>query len=290
VSAHRAPAPDLLSEPADAFSLFDTEEAVLGRSEVMLARLAEVGDGVRELAGAYRRSYHEQRRLVRLSDRMQLDLHRANQRMAEQQRALRHLNDALTAEIEHRTRLEAELRRLADTDHLTDALSRRRFLQICEEVWARTQSGDTPSSVLMLDLDRFKLINDRYGHSAGDMVLKAFVETCRDSLRAVDVIGRMGGEEFAILVPGAVLPEAQTIAEQLRCAVVQRPVRLEHGLLPISVSIGLAAFGPSESMSATLRRADAALYAAKHAGRDCVRCAAEAGGWPDLPLPGSSLT
>ncbi|SDA27358.1 diguanylate cyclase (GGDEF) domain-containing protein [Methylobacterium sp. UNC378MF] len=290
MSAHRAPAHDLLSEPADAFSLFDTEEAVLGRSEVMLARLAEVGDGVRELAGAYRRSYHEQRRLVRLSDRMQLDLHRANQRMAEQQRALRHLNDALTAEIEHRTRLEAELRRLADTDHLTDALSRRRFLQICEEVWARTQSGDTPSSVLMLDLDGFKLINDRYGHSAGDMVLKAFVETCRDSLRAVDVIGRMGGEEFAILVPGAVLPEAQAIAEQLRCAVAQRPVRLEHGLLPISVSIGLAAFGPSESMSATLRRADAALYAAKHAGRDCVRCAAEAGGWPDLPLPGSSLT
>ena len=281
MSAHRAPAHDLLSEPADAFSLFDTEEAVLGRSEVMLARLAEVGDGVRELAGAYRRSYHEQRRLVRLSDRMQLDLHRANQRMAEQQRALRHLNDALSAEIEHRARLEAELRRLADTDHLTDALSRRRFLQICEEVWARTQSGDTPSSVLMLDLDRFKLINDRYGHSAGDTVLKAFVETCRDSLRAVDVIGRMGGEEFAILVTGTVMAEAQVIAEALRRAVAQRPVRLEHGPLPISVSIGLAAFGPSESMSATLRRADAALYAAKHAGRDCVRCAAE---------PGASLT
>ena len=100
----------------------------------------------------------------------------------------------------------------------------------------------------------------------------------RDSLRAVDVIGRMGGEEFAILVTGTVMAEAQVIAEALRRAVAQRPVRLEHGPLPISVSIGLAAFGPSESMSATLRRADAALYAAKHAGRDCVRCAAEPGG------------
>jgi diguanylate cyclase (GGDEF)-like protein len=289
VSAHRAPAHDLLSEPADAFSLFDTEEAVLGRSEVMLARLAEVGDGVRELAGAYRRSYHEQRRLVRLSDRMQLDLHRANQRLAEQQRTLRHLNDALSAEIEHRVRLEAELRRLADTDHLTDALSRRRFLQICEEVWTRAQTGDAPSSVLMLDLDRFKLINDRYGHSAGDLVLKAFVETCRESLRASDVIGRMGGEEFAILLAGTALPDAQAIAEQLRRAVALRPVRLEHGPLPISVSIGLAAFGPGDSMSATLRRADAALYAAKHAGRDCVRCAAEGADRTDPPGPAANL-
>ncbi len=290
MSAKQAPAPDLLSEPADAFSLFDTEEAVLGRSEVMLARLAEVGDGVRELAGAYRRSYHEQRRLVRLSDRMQLDLHRANQRLAEQQRTLRHLNDALSAEIEHRARLEAELRRLADTDHLTDALSRRRFLQVCEDAWARIQSVATTSSVLMLDLDRFKRINDRYGHSAGDLVLKAFVETCRDCLRPDDVIGRMGGEEFAILIAETALPEAQAVAEQLRRAVAQRPVRLDHGLLPISVSIGLAAFGASESMPATLRRADAALYAAKHAGRDCVHCAAEDGDHADPSETGSILS
>lgn len=285
MSAHRAQPSDLLSEPADAFSLFDTEEAVLGRSEVMLARLAEVGDGVRELASAYRRSYHEQRRMVRLSDRMQLDLHRANQRLAEQQRALRHLNDALSEEIEHRGRLEAELRRLADSDHLTDALSRRRFLQICEEVWARTQAGEAPASVLMLDLDRFKRINDRYGHSAGDMVLKAFVETCRDCVRADDVIGRMGGEEFAILLTGTP-PEAQAIAEELCRVVAHRPVRLEHGLLSISVSIGLADFRPNESMSATLRRADAALYAAKHAGRDCVRCAVETEDRANLPMTG----
>ena len=101
MSARRAAAHDRSSEPADAFSLFDNEEAVLGRSEVMLTRLVEVGDGVRELADAYRRSYREQRQLVRLSDRIQLDLHRANQRLAEQQRELRLLNDALSAEIEH---------------------------------------------------------------------------------------------------------------------------------------------------------------------------------------------
>ena len=92
---------------ADEFSLFDNEEAVLGRTEVMLARLAEVAQGVQELAGAYRRGYREQRRLVRMSDRMQGDLQRANLRLADQQRDLQSLNEALSGEIEHRTRLEA---------------------------------------------------------------------------------------------------------------------------------------------------------------------------------------
>lgn len=276
MSARRAPTQGDQPESADAFSLFGNEEAVLGRSEVMLTRLAEVGDGVLELAGAYRRSYHEQRRLVRLSDRMQLDLQRANQRLAEQQRELRLLNDALSAEIEHRSRLECELRRLADTDQLTDALSRRRFLQICEDIWVRTQTSASTSSVLMLDLDRFKLINDGYGHGAGDVVLKTFVEICRGALRDEDVIGRLGGEEFAILVPDASLMAAREAAEYLRRQIAESPVVLEQGSLLISVSIGLAEFQPGESMPATLRRADAALYAAKHAGRNCVRCATDA--------------
>ncbi|MGT2486483.1 hypothetical protein ACU4GA_12115 [Methylobacterium oryzae CBMB20] len=147
---------------------------------------------------------------MRLSDRMQLDLHRANQRLAEQQRALRHLNDALSAEIEHRARLEAELRRLADTDHLTDALSRRRFLQICEEVWARTQSGDTPSRRAdarprPLQADQRPLRPQR-GATRSSRPSSRLAAT---ALRAVDVIGRMGGEEFAILVTGTVQAEAQ---------------------------------------------------------------------------------
>lgn len=290
MSTRRATAGSRPGETGDAFSLFGNEEAVLGRTEVMLARLGEVGDGVRDLAGAYRRSYHEQRRLVRLSDRMQLDLQRANQRMAEQQRELQLLNTALSGEIELRAHFESELRRLADTDHLTGTLSRRRFLETCERVSARGRSteaacsADPPCCVLMLDLDRFKRVNDTYGHGAGDAVLQSFAETCREALRSEDAIGRLGGEEFAILLTDSRLSRALAVAERLRRSVSGRPVVLDEGTLSISVSIGLAAFRRGEPLADTLRRADAALYAAKHAGRDCVRCADADGEAPD-PFP-----
>ena len=291
MSTRRAAAENRPGKDAgDAFSLFGNEEAVLGRTEVMLSQLAEVGDGVRDLAGAYRRSYHEQRRLVRLSDRMQLDLQRINQRMAEQQRELQLLNTALSSEIELRTHLESELRRLADTDDLTGTLSRRRFLETCERVSARgrstepTRSAEPACCILMLDLDRFKRVNDTYGHGAGDAVLQSFAETCRGGLHGEDAIGRLGGEEFAILLTDSRLPAALAFAERLRRGVAESAVVLDRGSLSISVSIGLAAFRRGEPLTDTLRRADAALYAAKRAGRDCVRCADADGAAPD-PSP-----
>lgn len=254
----------------DGFSLFDNEEAIIGRTDVMLARLSEVADGVQELAGAYRRGTREQRRLVRMSDRMQSELQRVNQRMAEQQRELRTLNTALSSEIEHRTRLEAELRRLVDTDHLTGALTRRRFLEIAELVWPR-DAGST--CLLMLDLDRFKHINDTHGHAAGDTALVAFAATCRAALRPGDALGRTGGEEFAILLPETGAAEGSALAENLRRAVADTPVPTERGTLSISVSIGLAVSGRGEPLAEALKRADAALYAAKNGGRDRVRTA-----------------
>ena len=256
---------------ADEFSLFDNEEAVLGRTEVMLARLAEVAQGVQELAGAYRRGYREQRRLVRMSDRMQGDLQRANLRLADQQRDLQSLNEALSGEIEHRTRLEAELRRLADTDHLTGALTRRRFLEISEREWMRTAHSRNPACLLMLDLDRFKMINDTKGHGAGDAALIAFVEICRCNLRSLDALGRMGGEEFAILLTDTDAGTGMMVAERLRAAVAGASIDAAQGPMSITVSIGLAAFRPGERVSEALRRADAALYAVKNAGRNGVR-------------------
>ncbi|AWN34887.1 GGDEF domain-containing protein [Methylobacterium radiodurans] len=258
----------------DGFSLFDAEEAIIGRADVMLARLSEMAEGVQELAGAYRRGTREQRRLVRMSDRMQLDLQRANQRMAEQQRELQALNAALSAEIEHRGRLEAELRRLVDTDHLTGALTRRRFLEIAERAWPRT-AGD--ACLLVLDLDRFKRINDGHGHAAGDAALVAFAATCRGALRAGDAFGRMGGEEFAVLLPETGPAEGLALAEGLRRAVADTPVPTEGGMLAISVSVGLAASAVGEPLTEALKRADEALYGAKDGGRDRVRCAESRG-------------
>ncbi|WP_407519735.1 GGDEF domain-containing protein [Methylobacterium oryzisoli] len=271
MTARKATVTELPQAAGDGFSLFDTEEAILGRTEVMLARLAEVAEGVQELAGAYRRGYREQRRLVRLSDRMQGDLQRANTRLAEQQRELQALNDALSGEIEQRIHLESELRRLADTDHLTGALTRRRFLEIGEREALRSQRSRIPACLLMLDLDRFKMINDGFGHGAGDAALAAFVGVCRGHLRSLDAIGRTGGEEFAILLADTDRAEGLALAERLRLAVAAVPVSTEQGPLSITVSVGLAVLEPEDSLADLLRRADAALYAAKAAGRNCVR-------------------
>ncbi|KQP16745.1 GGDEF domain-containing protein [Methylobacterium sp. Leaf93] len=255
----------------DAFSLYDTEEAVLGKTDGMLAGLAQVAGGVQQLAEAYRRSYREQRRLVRMSDRMQLDLQKANHRLAEQQRDLQALNEALSGEIEHRTRLEAKLRHLADTDDLTGAVSRRRFMEISQREWLRYERDRIPACLLMADLDRFKRLNDEFGHAAGDAALASFVETCQRRLRKVDVIGRMGGEEFAILLTEIGADAGLAVAEDICRLVGETGVAWPGGPLALSVSIGIAAIEGTETFEQTLGRADAALYAAKHAGRGCVR-------------------
>lgn len=250
---------------ADTFSLYDAEEAVLERAESMLAGLSDVAGGVQALADAYRRGYREQRRLVRMSDRMQLDLQKANQRLAEQQRDLQALNAALSSEIEHRTRLEAELRRLADTDDLTNALARRHFMEVAAREWSR---GGAAICVMMLDLDRFKLLNDGFGHAVGDAALVTFVATCRAKLRGLDIIGRTGGEEFAIILPGTGIETGLTMAEHLREAVAVTRVSVQD--VAMSVSIGIAEGLPGESLESAMQRADTALYAAKRGGRNRV--------------------
>ncbi|UMY17494.1 GGDEF domain-containing protein [Methylobacterium organophilum] len=265
---------------SDAFSLFDNEEAVLARTDDMLARLAEVAAGVRDLAEAYRRGYREQRQIVRMSDRMQSDLQRANQWLADQQRDLQMLNEALSTEIEHRKRLEAEMRRLAETDHLTGAFSRRRFTQHCEQELRRHGREGRPACLLMLDLDRFKKINDSYGHATGDAALVTFAQTCREALRGAHAFGRMGGEEFAILLEDMTAADGLAFAEDLRRAVAATPVESEEESLTISVSIGLAVSRSGESLGLLMRRADAALYAAKAGGRDRV-CVAQDTGAPE---------
>ena len=253
------------------FSLYATEEAVLEKSEVMLSRLSEVAGGVQDLAEAYRRSYREQRQLVRMSDRMQSDLQSAVQRLAEQARELQDLNAKLSTEIEHRVALETELRRIADTDVLTGALSRRRFIELAESEWARQTETGSLACLLMLDLDHFKRINDLHGHAAGDRALASFGAACRSELRSLDLLGRLGGEEFAVVLPDTTLEAGRDTAEKLRAAIAAISIRTDKGTLSLSASVGVAAGRTGETVEDTMCRADHALYRAKSSGRNRVQ-------------------
>jgi diguanylate cyclase (GGDEF)-like protein len=123
----------------------------------------------------------------------------------------------------------------------------------------------------MMDIDHFKAVNDRYGHQVGDATLVTFVERTRDVLRVPDVLGRLGGEEFCALLVGSSLTQATTIAERIRAAVEAGSIDLDNGELHVTVSIGVAEFGPDgTSIEAVIGAADDRLYRAKALGRNCV--------------------
>ena len=253
------------------FSLFDTEEEVLRQSEGMLGKLDEVAGGVRALADAYRTGYREQRRLVRLSDRMQLDLQTANQELARHADALADLNRQLQAEIEVRRRLEDELRVLASTDELTGAASRRHLFELARHEIDRRDRTGAPLSLLLIDLDQFKAVNDSRGHAAGDEALRRFASTCREQLRRGDVFARAGGEEFALLLPATTSTAATDVAERIRAAVAAIPIECDGQRFSITVSIGVSQVAGGETtLDRALSRADKALYAAKRSGRNRV--------------------
>ena len=166
-------------------------------------------------------------------------------------------------------RLRAELQRLAMLDPLTEALNRRSFGDFVRRELARSQRSGSTVSLLMMDLDRFKHINDRFGHESGDKVIRSFVETAHRCLRNHDLLARYGGEEFCVLLPDTPLAEAQGVAERLREAVSRSPVRIGNHSVSFSVSIGVACseqFG--RKLDALLRAADTALYRAKELGRN----------------------
>jgi len=171
--------------------------------------------------------------------------------------------------VMQRRRSEEALRHMAMFDALTELYNRRAFLQLGERELARSQRAGVPTAALMLDLDRFKAVNDRHGHVAGDRVLAEFADRLRRAVRLADLPGRYGGEEFCVLLPGLGLEEARVIAERVRRTVAVSPL----GGLPdaTTVSIGVTACDDSEGpIDVLLARADEALYAAKEGGRNRV--------------------
>jgi diguanylate cyclase (GGDEF)-like protein len=161
------------------------------------------------------------------------------------------------------------LERLAAVDPLTDAYNRRFGLGRLREEFSRAVRAENPLGILMLDLDRFKTINDTYGHLVGDRVLRAVAGACRRVLRDGDVLVRFGGEEFLVLLPGAGPEDVRLVAERIRRAVAETSVVDGDQRIGVTVSLGGATYGDSsDSPDAIVALADAALYRAKEAGRD----------------------
>lgn len=181
-------------------------------------------------------------------------------------------------DMTERKKLERELERQARTDILTGLNNRRYFFEMAEAQFARVRRYGEPLSLLMLDLDNFKSVNDTYGHHVGDAVLRKLSEVSRHALREIDIIGRLGGEEFAVLLPETNIEKALEAAERMRMAVESAAVKLENGAyLHFTVSIGASSFTEKDTgLDSMLKRADKALYQAKNGGRNrvCVEGAA----------------
>jgi diguanylate cyclase (GGDEF)-like protein len=161
----------------------------------------------------------------------------------------------------------------AGTDSLTGVANRGALMRAAGLAMAASQADGRPMAVALLDLDRFKGINDTYGHRAGDLVLQRFAECARKNLRASDIVGRIGGEEFAAVLPGIGADAAALLVDRLRAAFAGDATWIDGTRIEATVSGGIAEYRPLEdpaSLDQLFHRADRALYAAKAAGRNRV--------------------
>lgn len=181
--------------------------------------------------------------------------------------------------ITRRHQLETQLQLLSETDELTGASNRRKLLDALTLSLRRFRERQTPTAVVLMDVDYFKTINDRFGHIAGDKVLRGIAHRAMAHLREGDLFARFGGEEFALLLPNTTLDAAQVIAERLRLAIAsgdflpdgESPQPEKNPQLKVTVSMGLSLVqSQDQDIEAVLRRADDALYQAKRNGRNCL--------------------
>ncbi len=166
-----------------------------------------------------------------------------------------------------------EIYRLMTVDGLTQVYNRRYFEDALEREIQRSRRYGHRFSLVLLDIDHFKQINDRYGHQAGDTVLRKLGGLIQNKVRTNDLVARIGGEEFALILPEAHLGGGHSLAEKLRRAVEQETFRHEHEVVPVTISLGLAEFSPTlagDNADLLIKRADTQLYAAKKAGRNRV--------------------
>ncbi|MCL4671436.1 MAG: diguanylate cyclase [Sphingomonadaceae bacterium] len=182
---------------------------------------------------------------------------------------------AVRRSIDAETQARDELQRRAMTDDLTGLANRRELLSSLERAIAAARRNRRPLALALIDIDHFKRINDNHGHPAGDAVIRRIAMLAVDVMRGQDTVGRLGGEEFAVVLPDASAQDALAACERLREAVGTTDLEMETGhQIYITLSTGIAVFDRHDSAETMIARADAALYAAKHGGRDQVKLAA----------------
>lgn len=182
------------------------------------------------------------------------------------------LYETLEEQVEERTnKLKialVELERLASTDKLTGIYNRRKLDEVAKHEVERAKRNRQSLSLLILDIDFFKKVNDTWGHPVGDEILSEVSRVVQASIRSTDILARWGGEEFVILAPETSLPDARAIGERIRAAIkAHRFPTVEH----LTASLGVAEYKPGDTLGSLIKRADDALYQAKRAGRDGVR-------------------
>lgn len=183
---------------------------------------------------------------------------------------------AIERDLTEHKKLQAQLESMATIDSLTGLANRQAFLQRAKNEFNRARRYSHPLTVVMIDIDHFKIINDQYGHATGDEVLRQAAITCQSSLRGSDFMGRVGGEEFVLLLPDTPHTNACHVAERMRTHLSQTPIELENGTcITITASFGVAFMSEADNdFDAVLERADEAMYHAKHEGRNQVKSAA----------------
>ncbi len=181
------------------------------------------------------------------------------------------LNRTMAAEQQMRN----ELRRRAMTDDLTGLANRRELMASLDRATASAQRHDRPLALAIIDIDHFKNVNDTHGHPVGDAVIRKVALTASEVMRAQDTVGRLGGEEFAVVLPDCTANDALAACERLRMAMREMDLELETGhQIFVTLSVGIAVLGQGDTAADMIARADAALYNAKHGGRDRVLLAA----------------
>jgi diguanylate cyclase (GGDEF)-like protein len=224
------------------------------------ALLADIGTRTKEVASLFE---------INIGSSLQYDaiLKKANEALVE---------ITLQSQIEA-TQLQAqnkELKQQAITDGLTGLANRARFDQFIADAFTDAVKNTQPLAVLMIDVDKFKKINDTCGHPAGDAVLRVLGKLLKTVARERDLAARYGGEELVLVLPDTSRTKAATIAETIRRAICAKPITHDGKAIPVSASIGVSIFepgGPFTTSSYLLKAADLALYNAKHSGRNCVR-------------------
>jgi diguanylate cyclase len=211
--------------------------------------------------------------LQKIGTRVQSHLERDRERVEKGEKRLEVLSKRLKRMDEESTRLRAQVRQereRAQQDALTGVPNRAAFDGRIGAEIARHNRHARKLSLAVIDIDNFKRVNDRFGHKAGDKVLKSVAEICAANVRASDFLARYGGEEFVLVLPETPIEQALHVAEKLRGEIAAKGFYYENDRVPITVSIGIAQFAENESADEVFGRADAALYAAKAVGRN--RC------------------